>query len=217
MHAEASVHAFERTFCNHRLRTAANFFCRLESEHHCALELILNVMNHVHGSEQHRDVAVMTARMHHTRIRAGIRQSGFLLHRQSVNIAAQENRAARLLPGNTCERPCAHTAGAPLHTQLVEFCADALRRFEFLGAFFRMLMEVATHFDLIVSVFSNKVLKCHFNGPETKEGAFRGVPERPGLRLRSKIMDSTICRRAHGKDGRWVKAASQRNRRAAQR
>ena len=161
MHAEASVHAFERTFCNHRLRTAADFFCRLESEHHCALELILNVMNHVHGSEQHRDVAVMTARMHHTRIRAGIRQSGFLLHRQSVNIAAQENRAARLLPGNACER--------------------------------------------------------HFNGPETKEGAFRGVPERPGLRLRSKIMDSTICRRAHGKDGRWVKAASQRNRRAAQR
>ena len=42
--AEASVHAFERTFCNHRLRTAADFFCRLESEHHCAHELILNVM-----------------------------------------------------------------------------------------------------------------------------------------------------------------------------
>lgn len=163
MNAKSRVDAFERTVGNHGRSALADFFGGLEAEHHGARETVAKVVQNLPGGEQHGDVAVVAAGMHEAFVLARVFKARLFRHFEAVDVAAKENRAARTGALDRGERARGHAAFAPGNAHLVEFRADELGGFEFLGARFGAGVKEPAHPDLVVGVLRFEVEKIHFH------------------------------------------------------
>ena len=171
MHAEGGINAIQSAVGDHVVGTRAELFSRLEAENDAALELVLDVVEHVGGRQQHRNMAVMTAGMHEARRARCVLGTGRFIDGQRVNVRAQQNRLARRLALDDGERARLR-AGAPLHADLVKLFADAGSGVHFPIARFRMLMEIAAHLNLIAVVLLLKFLNGHSSAPILMRGGW---------------------------------------------
>ena len=158
---EAGINTFEQAVANHRGRAGTDLFSRLESENDAALQAVLDVVEDLRRGEKHRDVAIVAAGVHHPGLFRRKGQSRIFRNGKTVDIAAQHDRATGFGPFDHGHRAGLHAALAPLDAHLVKFFANLGSRFEFLFARFRMTMEPAAHFDLIVAVLLHERFDVH--------------------------------------------------------
>ncbi len=90
MHGEHCIarERIEQAVFEHFLRAGLALFSRLENQIQCAVEG-LSAGQMLGRREQHRGMAVVTARVHLAGERAGIRQAGLFVDRQGVHVRAQ--------------------------------------------------------------------------------------------------------------------------------
>ena len=165
MNAKRRVDAFKSAVGDHGGRALADFFGGLEAEYHRTRETVAQVVQNLPGREKHGDVAVVTAGVHEAFVLACVFEARLFRHFKAVDVAAQKNRAARASALDRGERARGHAAFAPGNAHLVEFRADELGGFEFLGARFGAGMEEPAHLNLIVGVLRFEVEKIHFLCP----------------------------------------------------
>ena len=94
VNAEGGIDPVHGAVLDHLFRAEPDFFGGLEAKHHRPAEFGADVGEHLRRRQEHRDVAVVTARVHETGAFARERQPGFFRHGKRVDVAAQKNRAA---------------------------------------------------------------------------------------------------------------------------
>jgi hypothetical protein len=87
--------SIEQSLLEHHTRAVIALFARLEHEQHRAGERGLPAREQTGGADQHRDVRVVTARVHGAVDLGRERQAGILAHRQRVHVGAEQERGSR--------------------------------------------------------------------------------------------------------------------------
>ena len=165
MNGKTCVHTVQSALLNHGLGTQSYLLRRLESQFYRAAQFFFHVMKDAGSGQEHRNMAVMAAGMHNALVFARIRRPGGFLNRQGIHISAKQNGLAGLCALNGDQHTRLQPTGPPGNAYLVQRLFDCLAGVIFLGADFRMLMEIAALFDQILSVLGGDLLHIHNNSP----------------------------------------------------
>ena len=131
--------AREQPICQHGARATATLLGGLADHDQRALPSLLELRQHPRRADDARHVHVMAARMHHGHVVArgifrhycaGVRQAGLLLHRQSIQISADQNRWPFSIPQNT-HHSVFSDMGGHLESSLAQFLSHARGSFLF--------------------------------------------------------------------------------------
>jgi hypothetical protein len=99
--------AVQHAVIDERDGASGPLLCRLEEQTHCAVagKAIAPLVQQQRRPEAARDVTVMAASMCATRYGGGIRQSGYLVHRQTVHVSSEGDDARSSLHSTTVQQP----------------------------------------------------------------------------------------------------------------
>ena len=164
MGRKAGIDTVQQSFLDHQFRALSVFLGKLETQTNRSVDFILHILENLRAAEQHRAVAVVSAGVHDARLCGGVVKIVFLLYRQRVHIRAQQNAFTRLFTadgGNGavvrhCDKWNAHFG---------QFFADLLRGILLLQTQLRILVEISSHFNRIISVFSRCFCNVHLLVP----------------------------------------------------
>ena len=87
--AEDGVHAVHQPMLHVVVRPVAGLLAGLEDQLHLAVDLVLVLHQQLGRAQQHGDVAVVAAGVHHARVLAGEGQPGLLLHGQGIDVGPE--------------------------------------------------------------------------------------------------------------------------------
>ena len=83
--------SFVQSIGEHPLGAAHDLFRRLPDQHHRAAPLRFQIGQHLRRAEERGHVDVVSARVHHARVLAGVREPRLLGDRQAVHVAAHQH------------------------------------------------------------------------------------------------------------------------------
>mmetsp|Transcript_24540 Transcript_24540/g.72726 ORF Transcript_24540/g.72726 Transcript_24540/m.72726 type:complete len:208 (-) Transcript_24540:55-678(-) len=145
MHPKRSVHTIQRACLDHDVRAGTALFKRLEHQLDSALEaasIRIRLGKQLCGSQQHRHVGVVPARMHHARVLAASLKALGLLDRQRVDVGAQQD--GWLAAANGRNDPGCGKTRLVFDVVLLQERLDVLRRLVFLESQLWDAVEVAS-------------------------------------------------------------------------
>jgi hypothetical protein len=100
--------AFEQSVLDHRVGSTTMFLGRLEDEADSSVEILRSGQD-LSSPQQHRHMAVMSARVHATFVLGDVRSTlGGFRHRQRIHVGAQSDH-----PGALADRQACDHSGAP--------------------------------------------------------------------------------------------------------
>ena len=150
MKSKGTVDAVEHTLVDHVLGTVVALFAWLEHEPDLAGEFRLVFGQKAGGAEQHGDMSVVAAGMHHLLILRTPGDVQVFLQWQCIHVAAQQNGWARLACVQVSDDGCQCLAGGDVQSKPVECFQNFFLGLRQIEPKLRVGMNRPAEFDRVV-------------------------------------------------------------------
>ena len=158
-HSCIHMGGFQHTVFHHVLCATHNFLCRLGHQLDLTIQLRLMLFQDLCSTEHHCSVQIMAAGVHFSFHLRAVRHFSLFLHRQSVHIAAQQDRLAAGFSQND-HQPCKTT----VHRHAAKFLQPrpykSFREVQ-IKSKFRVLMQLAPPCNQLLLNFFCVLQKSH--------------------------------------------------------